>query len=170
MVYGALVAGSTGTIVFGWKIWTPDVVAHSGVVRNDLWGEVRRVGLEVQELSTAVLAGKPAEVNVSASGLVARAWAEPSRDAVTVVVANLARGPTVFDVSVAAGSAAISAAALFEGVPRTVETATGGSGMVAMRKEVIDGWGTRVYRLTAAGNAGSGAGIAAGRNAKSECF
>ena len=41
MVYGALVAGSTGTIVFGWKIWTPDVVVHSGVVRNDLWGEVR---------------------------------------------------------------------------------------------------------------------------------
>jgi hypothetical protein len=160
----------------GWQIWTPDVIVQSGAVRNDLWSEVRRVGIELQQLSTAVLAGTAAEVSISRSGgsggnstsIVARAWAEPARGAVTVVVVNLAKTPAVFDFTTksssssndnrAAGSAtegvAATVTALFEGLPRTVapaEATIGTDGLVTVAGEVIEAWGTRAYRIDTAG-------------------
>ena len=36
MAFSAAAAGATGTVVFGWEIFTPDVIMHSGAERNDV--------------------------------------------------------------------------------------------------------------------------------------
>ena len=36
MAFSAAAAGATGTVVFGWEIFTPDVIVHSGAERNDV--------------------------------------------------------------------------------------------------------------------------------------
>jgi hypothetical protein len=113
-----------------------------------LWSECRRLALELADLAPALLtmdARVPVRVLAPTALVEAAAYYEAGRGTVTVLVVNLDVQPKVLQLAVdlprapATGSASV----LFE--QRTVPVSAAGE-----VSDLIDGWGTRVYRMVVA--------------------
>lgn len=131
MTYLALIHGATGIQYF---IRRPPI---GNPVSPSLWSECRRLALEAQELTPALLSSEPAP---PASADVEQVHVTTRRcdGSVYVIVVNTQNEPSAMAISIDGGYTC-DAEVLFEG--RKVAVSHG------RLRDLIDGFGTRVYRI-----------------------
>lgn len=131
MTYLALIHGARGVQYF---IRRPPVINPNS---PDLWSECRRLMLEVSQLTPA-LASAEAQPKVTTDLPQVHVAAFRERGAITILAANIAKQPTTVTFTLPV-SASGKAEVVFEN--RSVEVKQG------KLTDMIDGMGTRVYRL-----------------------
>lgn len=132
MAYLPLVHGATGLQFF---------IRHglNGFPKStSAWAECGRVALELAELTPDLLSGEPRPIVSNSPGSVhTRAWRR--QGLVTAVAVNAVNEPTAVELRVRGVDYTGKAELPFEN--RTVQVANG------VIKDIMDGYGTRVYRL-----------------------
>jgi hypothetical protein len=131
MTYLALVHGATGIQYF---IRRPSI---GNPISPSLWSECRRLALEAQELTPVLLSAEAAPI-ASADTDQVHVTTRRCDGSVYVMAVNTHREPAAMAISVD-GEYTCDAEVLFEG--RKVAVSHG------KLKDVIDGFGTRVYRI-----------------------
>ena len=176
MVYTAVVAGATGIFYFAKEDSdaSPPVVleyVHVGSAQprsSYMWSEARRLAFELVELGPSVISPRPRPMASSSTpGIEVGAWAEADGSTLLILV-NLAADPrasAVASVTLSECPASATADVLFGQAPRNITVAMqatagphpsgtaataaakGGASCAVTLHDVVDGLGTRIYRL-----------------------
>lgn len=134
MTYMAIIHGASGVQ------YTLREPPNSFPKSTATWGECSRIAMELAELTPDLLSPHPAPgVLASEAGIHARAWNR--RGMVTIAIVNEKNEPLNFSLEMEDFNVSVMADNLFEN--RKVAIVEG------MLKDMIDGYGTRIYRFDA---------------------
>jgi hypothetical protein len=155
MTYLAIIHGSTGVQYFIRN--SPNSFPKSTAT----WGECGTLATEIAELTADILSPHPAPVVIASEGSIhARAWNR--RGLVTIAVVNVKNEPAEFTLRMEDVTITIPADVMFEN--RKIVVADG------VVKDMIDGYGTRVYRIDARQKTGQEVTFLAGNLVKDPGF